>query len=96
MPQLLLFPLTRSIFRGQYRRQLGVVPTIGLLAGDFFPAVERFRDRTFPDQILARNGAPRTLHPSLRESGDQSFRGQLASRDYAAQKHLADFQNRAF
>jgi hypothetical protein len=36
MPWLLQFPLTRPIFARVYRAQLGVVPTLGLLAGPFF------------------------------------------------------------
>jgi hypothetical protein len=36
VPKLLVSPLTRSVLRRQYRQQLGLVPTIGLLAGDFF------------------------------------------------------------
>jgi hypothetical protein len=36
IPNLLLFPFTSFVLRRQYRRQLGLVPTIGMLAGDFF------------------------------------------------------------
>lgn len=35
-PWLLLSPLTSALFRAQYRRQLGLVPTVGFLAGEFF------------------------------------------------------------
>jgi hypothetical protein len=35
IPRLLMFPVTRSWLRRQYRRQLGLVPTIGILAGEF-------------------------------------------------------------
>jgi nitroreductase len=47
VPKLLLFPPTRSILRRQYRRQLGVVPTIGLLAGKFFQAASAFETGRF-------------------------------------------------
>ena len=35
-PRLLQFPLTRPLLAKVYRSQLGVVPTIGILAGEFF------------------------------------------------------------
>jgi nitroreductase len=47
MPKLLLLPPTGSILRRQYRRQLGVVPTIGLLAGNFFLAASAFETGRF-------------------------------------------------
>ena len=47
MPKLLRFPLTRSLLRRQYRRQLGSVPTIGMLAGDFFRASSAFETGRF-------------------------------------------------
>lgn len=36
MPRLLLLPFTRQLLARVYRRQLGVVPTLGLLAGHFW------------------------------------------------------------
>src|SRR5262249_7344783 len=36
MPSLLLFPLTRPLLWKIYRKQLGIVPTIGILAGKFW------------------------------------------------------------
>lgn len=36
MSRALLFPLTRFFFKRRYRRQLGTVPAIGILSGDFF------------------------------------------------------------
>lgn len=36
VPQLLQFPLTRQVLQKVYRRQLGHVPTIGMLAGPFW------------------------------------------------------------
>jgi hypothetical protein len=47
LPKLLVFPLTRSFLRRRYRRQLGLVPTIGLLAGDFFHASSAFETGRF-------------------------------------------------
>jgi nitroreductase len=36
MPWLMLFPLTRPMLRKTYRKQLGTVPTIGMIAGKFW------------------------------------------------------------
>jgi hypothetical protein len=36
LPQMLLIPGLRSLFARQYRKQTGVVPTLGILAGDFW------------------------------------------------------------
>jgi nitroreductase len=47
IPGLLLFPVTRSLLRRQYRRQLGLVPTIGILAGEFFRAASAFETGRF-------------------------------------------------
>ena len=47
MPKLLAFPLTKPLLRRQYRRQLGLVPTIGILAGDFFCASGAFETGRF-------------------------------------------------
>jgi nitroreductase len=47
VPKLLVSPLTRSLLRRQYRRQLGLVPTIGLLAGDFFRPSSAFETGRF-------------------------------------------------
>ena len=35
-PKLLLFPPTRFLLKRRYRKQLGVVPSVGILSGDFF------------------------------------------------------------
>ena len=47
IPKLLLFPVTRSLLRRQYRRQLGLVPAIGILAGEFFRAASAFETGRF-------------------------------------------------
>ena len=47
IPKLLVLPLTGSLLRREYRRQLGVVPTIGILAGDFFRASSAFETGRF-------------------------------------------------
>jgi hypothetical protein len=47
MPKLLLLPCTGSLLRRLYRRQLGLVPTIGLLSGDFFRASSAFETGRF-------------------------------------------------
>jgi hypothetical protein len=47
MPKLLVFPFTKPFLRRQYRRQLGLVPTIGILAGDFFSAASAFETGRF-------------------------------------------------
>ena len=96
MPKLLLFPFTRSLLKRQYRRQLGLVPTIGMLAGDFFRAASAFETGRFLIRFWLETGATGTFHPSLRQSGYQSFRGELARRDDQDQRHLVDFQNRPF
>ena len=36
LSRLLLFPPTRLLFKRRYRRQLGTIPAIGILSGDFF------------------------------------------------------------
>jgi len=36
LPKLMQWPLTRQVLQKVYRRQLGNVPTIGLLAGPFW------------------------------------------------------------
>jgi hypothetical protein len=36
MPWLMRFPLTRPLLSRTYRSQIGLVPTIGILAGDFW------------------------------------------------------------
>ena len=41
-PQLLQFPLSRSLLKNIYRRQLGNVPTIGMLAGPFWEPERAF------------------------------------------------------
>jgi hypothetical protein len=47
VPRLLVFPFTRSMLRRQYRRQLGLVPTIGILAGEFFRPSSAFKTGRF-------------------------------------------------
>jgi hypothetical protein len=47
IPKLLVFPFSKPFFKGQYRRQLGLVPTIGILAGDFFSAANAFETGRF-------------------------------------------------
>jgi nitroreductase len=47
VPKILVAPLTRSVLKRQYRRQLGLVPTIGLLAGDFFQPSGAFETGRF-------------------------------------------------
>ena len=47
IPKLLLFPLINSWLKRHYRRQLGLVPTIGILAGDFFRASSAFETGRF-------------------------------------------------
>lgn len=42
LPQLLKFPLTRQILKKVYRRQLGHVPTLGMLSGSFWPPESAF------------------------------------------------------
>jgi nitroreductase len=47
MPKILVFPFTRSSLKSLYRRQLGLVPTIGILAGDFFHPSSAFETGRF-------------------------------------------------
>jgi hypothetical protein len=47
IPKLLLFPLINSWLKWHYRRQIGLVPTIGILAGDFFRASSAFETGRF-------------------------------------------------
>ena len=42
VPQLLQFPITRPVLKKVYRRQLGDVPTIGMLAGPFWAPESAF------------------------------------------------------
>ena len=46
-PQLLQVPISRSILARVYRSQLGEVPTMGMLAGDFWAAESAFRTGSF-------------------------------------------------
>lgn len=46
-PSLLQMPLTRPVLAKQYRSQLGAVPTIGLLAGDFWQPESAFKTGSF-------------------------------------------------
>ena len=47
VPQLLGFPLTRAVLKKIYRRQLGNVPTIGMLAGPFWAPESAFETGRF-------------------------------------------------
>lgn len=47
LPQLLRLPLTGSVLARIYRKQLGEVPTIGLLSGEFWPAESAFKTGSF-------------------------------------------------
>jgi hypothetical protein len=47
MPRLLVLPCAGSLLRRLYRQQLGLVPTIGLLSGDFFRASNAFETGRF-------------------------------------------------
>lgn len=47
VPQLLQLPLSMSLLKRIYRRQLGNVPTIGMLAGPFWDADSAFRNGRF-------------------------------------------------
>ena len=42
LPQLLQFPLTRPLFKKAYRKQIGVVPTLGMFAGPFWEPENAF------------------------------------------------------
>ena len=44
---LLQLPLTRPLFKKTYRRQLGIVPTIGMLAGPFWEPANAFDSGRF-------------------------------------------------
>ncbi len=47
VPQLLQLPLTRPLLKKTYRRQLGIVPTIGMLAGPFWEPASAFETGRF-------------------------------------------------
>jgi nitroreductase len=47
VPQLLQGPLTRQVLQKVYRRQLGTVPTIGMLAGPFWEPESAFETGRF-------------------------------------------------
>ena len=46
-PKLMQLPLVRPILRSTYRRQLGIVPTIGMLAGPFWEPASAFETGRF-------------------------------------------------
>jgi nitroreductase len=46
-PKLLQLPLARPLLHRIYRRQLGIVPTIGMLAGPFWDAADAFQTGRF-------------------------------------------------
>ncbi len=47
LPQLLRLPLTGPVLKKTYRRQLGLVPTIGMLAGPFWEPASAFETGRF-------------------------------------------------
>jgi len=47
VPQLMKYPLTRQVLQKIYRRQLGNVPTIGMLAGPFWAPESAFETGRF-------------------------------------------------
>jgi|SRR5215831_2355639 len=47
LPQLLLIPGLRSLFVRKYRKQTGVVPTLGMLAGDFWQPAQAIQAGRF-------------------------------------------------
>ena len=64
MSKTLLFGPTRSILKRRYRQQLGTVPSIGILSGDFFAAKNAVYSGRFLFRFwleLARHGL--YLHP---------------------------------
>lgn len=46
-PKLMQLPLARSLLQSTYRRQLGIVPTIGILAGSFWEPAGAFETGRF-------------------------------------------------
>lgn len=63
-PQLLMLPIARSILKKTYRRQLGLVPTVGMLAGPFWEPESAFETGRFLMRFwleLARHGL--YIHP---------------------------------
>ena len=47
LPQMLLIPGLRSLFARKYRKQTGVVPTIGILAGRFWAPADAIQTGRF-------------------------------------------------
>jgi hypothetical protein len=47
VPKLMLLPFSRPLLRKVYRRQLGTVPTIGMLAGPFWEPASAFQTGRF-------------------------------------------------
>ncbi len=47
LPKLMLLPIARPILKKIYRRQLGIVPTIGMLAGPFWEPASAFETGRF-------------------------------------------------
>jgi len=63
-PTLLKLPLTRQVLAGIYRNQLGTVPTIGMLSGDFWPPESAFKTGSFLMQFwLATAKHNLYIHP---------------------------------
>ena len=63
-PQLLQLPLTKDVLGKIYRSQLGLVPTIGMLAGEFWAPESAFADGRFLMQFwLATAEHNLYIHP---------------------------------
>jgi nitroreductase len=64
VPRLLQLPLTNALLAKVYRRQLGLVPTIGMLAGKFWAAESAFETGSFLMQFwLATAQHNLYIHP---------------------------------
>ena len=80
-PKLLLLPGVRSLLAKKYRRQTGPVPTIGILAGDFWQASSAFRTGRFLMRFWLETARPDLyIHPF----------GNLVTNKEAAQWMLAE------
>jgi hypothetical protein len=63
-PRLLLLPVARRILARVYRSQLGLVPTIGMLAGEFWAAESAFKTGSFLMQFWLETARQNLyLHP---------------------------------
>jgi nitroreductase len=64
VPRLLQLPLTNALLAKVYRRQLGLVPTLGMLAGKFWAAESAFETGSFLTQFwLATAQHNLYIHP---------------------------------